>query len=255
MDPIYLEDIESCYIRTFDSHVVEKGNDGRDYIILDRTAMYPTGGGQPSDKGILKWEGGSTRILDVRKMDVIRHYTDGTPPELGTRVKIDIDWMERYDNMRMHTAQHLLSSIIWHRYNAKTVGNQIHSDRSHIDFHPLSIDQNDLEVVENEVNATIIECHPVNVISRERSFFEGLDDVQRLDLSRLPRDIVVLRSIEIGEGGVIDRCPCAGTHIKNSCEIGQIRIIGKYSKGKGRTRIEYMLESNDNEVSKGSDER
>ena len=241
MDPIYLEDIESCYIRTFDSYVVDKGNDGRDYFILNRTIMYPTGGGQPSDTGILEWEGGSIKIIDVRKIDGIRHYTDGTPPMVGTRVRIEIDWEDRYDHMRMHTAQHLLSAIIWRRYNAKTVGNQIHSDRSHIDFHPLSIDQDDLKVVENKVNAMINECHPVNVVLRNRSFFEGLDDIQRIDLSRLPRDIRVLRSIEIGEGGAMDICPCAGTHIKNTCEIGHVGIMGKYSKGKGRTRIEYTL--------------
>ncbi|MDG6224410.1 MAG: alanyl-tRNA editing protein [Candidatus Thermoplasmatota archaeon] len=242
MDPMYLNDIEACYVRTLSAKVIEVGNDGKNYFILDRTVMYPLGGGQPSDTGIVFWNGGHIEIDEVRQKGPIFHYTMEEPPPVGTQVTVNIDWDKRYRHMRMHTAQHIMSSIIWKRYRARTVGNQIHTNRSHIDFCPLYLSLDDLKDIEVEVNETIQRGHKVNVVLRDRSFFENLEDIKRIDMDRVPKNITKLRSIEIGENGYIDRCPCAGTHIKNTSEIGLIKIIEKRSKGKERTRVEYTLE-------------
>jgi misacylated tRNA(Ala) deacylase len=242
LEMIYLRDLRSCYIKRFKAVVISIGSEGGDFIVLDRTAFYPHGGGQPSDTGTLSWKDGSCRISSVKKKGTIMHFTSDVPPGIGTEVEGIIDWEERYKNMRMHTAQHLLSSVVWRRHKAKTVGNQIHPDRSRIDFHPLKLDDGDTKAIEEEVNRLIDEGHDLSVDFKDRRFFNGLMDVERLDMDRLPPGIEVLRTVSIGKGGTIDICPCAGTHVENLKELGRLRITNVESKGKERMRIEYVLE-------------
>jgi misacylated tRNA(Ala) deacylase len=242
MDPIYLNDLDSCYVRDFEATIIDEGESEGRFVVLDRTAFYPLGGGQPSDTGRLEWIGGSCIVGLVRKKGAILHFVPGEPPVVGTKVVGIIDWDNRYGNMKMHTAQHMVSSILWRRYLAKTVGNQIHPERSRIDFAPLRISKEDLPSIEEEANRMIMGTHPVNIDFRERSYFEGSSDVERLDMDRIPKDIPVLRTVSIGKDGWIDTCPCAGTHVRNLSELGGLRITSIESKGKERMRLEYILE-------------
>jgi misacylated tRNA(Ala) deacylase len=237
---LYMNTIEDCYLRQFEAEV-KRVNDDDNWIELDRTAFYPLGGGQPTDKGVLEWDGGSTDVKQVLKKNIIKHYLDGEIPEVGTMVRGTIDWDRRYSHMKMHTSQHLLSAVIWDKFKASTVGNQIHSDRSHIDFHPASFTMEELKGVESEVNKLMEEGHDVYLEEVPREVIEANVESERVDLSRLPPSIKKLRTIFIGNNGKIDICPCAGTHVKSLSEIGEMKIIRRKSKGSGKIRVEYEL--------------
>jgi len=237
---LYMKDIKGCYLREFDAMVVRSDEDNSS-VELSKTAFYPLGGGQPSDKGFIEWENERSAVREVIKRKGILHFLDGPIPPAGKKVHCSIDWNLRYGHMKMHTAQHLLSAVIWNRYGASTVGNQIHKDRSHIDFHPASFSMEDLKSVEKEVNDLIGEAHSVKVEEYPRELVEKKVEKGKVDLSRLPASICTLRVILIGDNGKIDICPCAGTHVANISELGRMNIVKRKSKGSGKIRIEYEL--------------
>ena len=238
-DILYMDDIPSCYIRDFEA-VVKRVDHEEGYIVLDRTAFYPLGGGQPNDTGKISWDGGNANVIDVRKKNRIFHYITGDIPEVETRVDCSIDWDKRFAHMRMHTAQHLLSAIIWNRYRAVTVGNQIHADYSHIDFRPLDIGQEDIVSIENEVNEIIGSGLSVTVQNYSKELILNSIGEERMDLSRLPSSVKELRTVLI-DGGKMDLCPCAGTHVGDLSQLGRLNIIKRRSKGAKKIRIQYEL--------------
>jgi len=238
-DILYMKDIVSCYIKEFEA-VVKRIDREEKYLILDRTAFYPLGGGQPNDIGQITWKGGSANVVDVRKKNHILHYIDGDLPEEGTTVQCKIDWDRRYSHMRMHTAQHLLSAVVWDKYGAVTVGNQIHADYSHIDFKPLDIGQDDLPSLENEINILIEEGQKVDIETFSKEEIRSRMGDERVDLSRLPTSVKELRTVTIDDGKM-DLCPCAGTHVEDLLELGKLKIIKRKSKGSGKVRIQYTL--------------
>jgi misacylated tRNA(Ala) deacylase len=221
------------YLREFEATITEKGDN---YVVLDRTAFYPLGGGQPSDTGILRWEGGEARVKEVIKKNSVRHMVDSIPE--SDNVHGTIDWDRRYDHMRMHTAQHVISGIVFDDYNARTVGNQIHTNKSRVDFHPLKLADEDLLKIEQRCNNVISKKANVKLYEEERASLEKRVDEQRCNLDLLPKSIRTLRIVEIED---FDICPCAGTHVKNTGEIGTVKILKKENKGKERERIVYEL--------------
>ena len=140
---------EGTYKRSFESEVtaVFPG-----IVELEETAFYHLGGGQPPDNGKLIWNEGESFLHDVRKKNRIRHMVDGNIPEVGTKIKGELDWDRRYSHMRMHTSQHLVSAVVNELYEADTVGNQIGQDKSRIDFKPLKVNQAQLNEIEDIVN-------------------------------------------------------------------------------------------------------
>jgi len=151
---LYMENIEGNYIKEFDA-VVTKNKDG--YICLDQTAFYPMGGGQPSDIGYIQWDNIKSEVKEViKKGDAVKHILHGEKPSIGTKVYAVLDWNRRYNHMKMHTAQHILSGIIFDDYNARTVGNQIHADYSRVDFHPVNFENRDLEIIEKKFNEILL---------------------------------------------------------------------------------------------------
>jgi misacylated tRNA(Ala) deacylase len=241
-DPLYMEGVEACYIREWETEIKEIIIGDEPYVILEETGFYPEGGGQPTDKGRIRWSDGEADVLRVVKKSGIRHYIRGDLPGKGQRVIAEIDWDRRYSHMRMHTAQHLLSAVIWDRFHASTVGNQIHGESSHIDFHPAEFGMEELKEVEDEINSLISAGIPVRIESLPREEIEEIVDGDRVDLSRLPGSITELRTVKIEDDSTIDICPCAGTHVRNISELGRMRIIKRKSKGKGKIRITYTLE-------------
>ena len=234
---LYMDNIDGNYIKEFDA-VVTKNK--KDYICLDQSALYPLGGGQPSDTGTLQWGGAESIVKEViKKGDSVKHIIDGEKPTVGTKVHSVIDWDKSYGHMKMHTAQHIISGIIFDDYEARTVGNQIHADYSRVDFHPIRFSDEDMEKIEDKCNDLIKQQLPIKVYEEERASLEKRVNQQRCNLDLLPKFITNLRIIEI-EG--FDVCPCAGTHVKNTSELPTLRIIKKESKGKDRERIVYTLE-------------
>ena len=235
---LYMENIEGNYIKEFDATVTKNK---KDYVCLDKTTFYPRGGGQPSDIGFLKWDDKKSEIKEViKKGDTIKHIVKGEKPPVGTKVHGVINWNRRYNHMKMHTAQHIISGIIFDEYNARTVGNQIHADYSRVDFHPAKFSEEDLKKIVTQFNGIISKNLPVKIYEEERTSLEKRVDQQRSNLDLLPKFISMLRIVEI-EG--FDICPCAGTHVKSTSEIPPIKEIKRDTKGKDTDRIIYSLKN------------
>ncbi len=233
---LYMRDIEGNYIREFDARVMERGPG---WVVLDKTAFYPLGGGQPSDTGRLIFESGEVRVREVQKRAGVRHLIDGDiPPEIGFLRGI-LDWAPRHAHMRMHTAQHILSGVVFDDFKARTVGNQIHADHSRIDFAPAAFTEKDLKAIEERVNGLLARGVAVTVREEDRSTLEKRICAERANLDLLPRSVKRLRIIEIGD---IDTCPCAGTHVRSTSEIGRMNIYKRENKGKETERITYTLD-------------
>ena len=232
---IYIED---SYLKDAEVTVLE-ASETRNSVVLDGTIFYPEGGGQPSDKGRIDSPLGSSTVIHVAKQgNHIYHYLEGPLPQEGEEVTIKLDWDRRYAHMRMHTAQHLLSRIIFDKYKAKTAGNQIHAEASHIDFFPAKFQSDELPAIEAEANRLIQEKLPVVIRIVDRAELEKEMGPDRSDLSRLPSSIKRLRMVGIDD---FDAYPCAGTHVHSTGELGQLRITKRKSKGKERIRLTYQL--------------
>ena len=152
-------------------------------VELDQTAFYHLGGGQPADCGVLNWDGGKALVNDVRKKNRIRHFTEGDSPEIGELVEGEIDWSRRYSHMRMHTSQHLVSAVVNELYNSDTVGNQIGAEKSRIDFKPLTVDQSEIEHIQEIVNDYISKDLKVKISEELRSNLENNKDIRSVLLS------------------------------------------------------------------------
>ena len=232
---LYMPDIDSNYIKEFEAEVLVSGGD---HIVLDRTAFYPEGGGQPSDTGIIEWEDKKSKVTKVEKKGKIIHRIDGEIPKEGIEILGKIDWDKRYEHMKLHTAQHLFSAAVFDMYGGETVGNQIYTDYSRVDFEPVEFTEDDIDIIEDEVNSVIKQGRPVEIYEEKRSILEEQLEEGRVNLSLLPKSIKNLRIIDI-DG--YDICPCAGTHVRNTEEIGEIEITKFENKGKNRQRIYYEL--------------
>jgi len=231
-----MDNIEGNYLREFNARVTKIK---KDYVLLDQTAFYPIGGGQPSDTGYLMWDDEKVVVKEViKKGDSVKHIIEGEKPSVGTKVQGVIDWDRRYSHMKMHTAQHILSGIVFDNFNARTVGNQIHADYSRVDFYPVKFSDEDLENITQKFNDIISKNLPVKIYEEERESLEKRVDQQRSNLDLLPKFITKLRIVEI-EG--FDVCPCAGTHVRNTNEIPKLDKIKRDTKGRDRDRIIYSL--------------
>ncbi len=235
-DPSYADQpmVELNYVKEFEAEVASRGPN---YVTLDRTAFYAESGGQPFDTGRLAWEGDETRVQKVlKKGKEVRHYVREMPPEGA--VMGHLDWDRRYAHMRMHTAQHLLSGLVFQRFGARTTGNQLYVDYSHVDFSPAGFSPEDLQAMEADFNEVVNAAVPVTIYEEDREVLKTQMAKERAILDLIPRSIRRLRVIKIGDR---DLCPCGGTHVRNTSEIGHMQILRRRSKGKEIDRVTYEL--------------
>jgi misacylated tRNA(Ala) deacylase len=170
------------------------------------------------------------------------HHTVGTDHQLsvGDDVRGSIDWETRYQHMRMHTAQHLVSGLAYELFDGvRTVGNQIHADRSRIDFNPIAFDETMLQTLAMSVNERIDQGLEVTDTVMTREAINAIMPSDRTNMDLLPASVKELRIVQIGDR--VDMCPCAGTHVLNIAELGHVEWLGKKSKGKGTQRLSYTL--------------
>lgn len=235
---LYLENIEAAYQTKFSAKVIKAEEES---IVLDRTLFYPLGGGQNWDEGTISGPNGPIEVREVRgREDIIHNLGVEHQLEVGDEVIGEIDWERRYSHMRMHTAQHLVSGIAYELFNGvRTVGNQINTTHSRIDFNPISFDESMLAELTKKTNEIISLKHEVTDLTMMRDEINTIMPPERTNMDLIPSFIDELRVVKIGDS--LDLCPCAGTHISNISEIGEISIIGKKSKGKGTQRITYEL--------------
>ena len=147
--------------------------------------------------------------------------------------------------MRMHTSQHLVSAVVSESYGADTVGNQIGAGKSRIDFKPLRLSMNEIDMIIDQVNEYISKDIPVEISVANRSDLEGNPEIRSSMSSGLwkllPKSVTRLRVISIGD---IDVCPCAGTHVRSLKEIGEVEFVKQDNKGAGKQRLTYTLKDN-----------
>ena len=189
----------------------------------DQTVFYPLGGGQPGDTGSASWEGRSATIVDTRYIDGdITHIVDEgtTLPAAGDSVELTIDWERRYVHMRMHTAMHLLGSVL--KYGV--TGGNISAAKSRLDFDMT--DTVDKEAVQAAMENLVAEDHPVSCRWITEEELDANPDLVRTMSVQPPRGKGAIRLLEV-EG--VDLQPCGGTHVRSTSEVGAVRI-GKVEK-------------------------
>ena len=228
------------YLQQFDCRVDAVGND---YVVLNRTAFYPEGGGQTCDQGTLTDGSRTVKVIEVQKVQgEIHHKIDGAPFEKGVELHGELDWARRYENMRFHTCQHVLSRYLQINYNVETKGNNIKPGESRADYTPLeSFDDEMKRSVEADVNEILDRNLSVEIrfMPREEAIsFLTERNYQTRYLEMVPKSVKEFRVLIIGD---YDVASCAGTHVKNTSEIGHIQIGKSKNVGAGVRRIYFRL--------------
>jgi misacylated tRNA(Ala) deacylase len=229
--------LRDSYVKEFDARVQKIA--GRE-VILDRTALYPGGGGQPPDKGALGVGPVRASVVDVRREGrEIIHIVDNPVPETVRDLRGELDWERRYAHMRHHTALHVLSGVIWRTFQAKVTGGQMRTDRARMDFSfPGEWTTEIVGEIERLTNEALAEGRPVKIYGLPREEAIKNPDLIRTQVNLLPERVKTIRIVEI-EG--IDTQADGGTHVANTREVGQMEITGHKSKGRQNKRIEFIL--------------
>ena len=229
--------LKDSYLREFEARVVELS--GRE-VILDRTAFYPGGGGQPPDRGTLGVGPVRASVVDVRREGrEIIHVLESPIPDTVRDLRGELDWERRHAHMRHHTALHVLSGVIWRNFGAKVTGGQMRSDRARMDFSfPGEWTTDVVGEIERLTNEALTEERPVKVYELPREEALKNPDLIRTQINLVPERVKVIRIVEI-EG--IDTQADGGTHVANTREVGRMEITDHKSKGRQNKRIEFVL--------------
>ena len=225
------------YMRQFEARVVELS--GRE-VILDSTAFYPGGGGQPPDKGTMGIGPVRASVVDARREGgEVVHVLDNPIPDTVRDLKGELDWERRYAHMRHHTALHVLSGVIWRNFEAKVTGGQMRVERARMDFSfPGEWTTDVVGEIERLTNEALSEGRPVKTYELPREEALKNPDLIRTQVNLVPERVRVIRIVEI-EG--LDTQADGGTHVANTSETGQLEITGHKSKGRQNKRIEFVL--------------
>jgi len=222
---LYLRD---AYLREFDAEVVEV-DDQR--VRLDRTAFYPTGGGQPHDTGTLD----GVEVVEVRKEgDAVWHTLEGAVPAVGDTVTGVVDWERRHALMRTHTALHILCGVIWNEWRTAVTGGNMTPLAARMDFEFDPLPEGFGARVEELVNAEIAEDRPIQVQFLPRDTAVMDEDLIRTKVNMIPEVVKEIRVIDIVG---LDKQADGGTHVASTGEVGAIRVTKTESKGKANKRI------------------
>ncbi len=225
---------EDSYAKECDATVIAIDNGA---VILDRTVFYAMGGGQPGDTGEITCASGKATVVDTRYGDggVIRHVVEENSvlPEVGQQVHATIDWNKRYRHMRMHTALHLLGSVL--KYGV--TGGNISADKSRLDFDME--DTIDKEAVGVAIRSLVEADHAVTCRWITEEELAAQPDLVRTMSVQPPTGRGKVRLLEIES---IDLQPCGGTHVRSTAEIGKVRIGKVEKKGKRNRRVNIHLD-------------
>ena len=229
--------LKDPYEKKFEARVVKL--EGRE-VVLDRSAFYPGGGGQPADKGSLGIGPVKANVVDARREGTnIVHILDKAIPDTVRDLNGTLDWERRYAHMRYHTALHVLSGVIWRYFGAKVTGGQMRADRARMDFSfPGEWTADVVGEIERLTNEALAEERPVRVYELEREEAFAKPDLIRTQVNLVPERVRRIRIVEI-EG--LDTQADGGTHVANTREVGKMGITGHKSKGRQNKRIEFVL--------------
>ena len=224
---------QDSYLQEFDATITAVTSKG---VILDRTAFYPGGGGQPADSGTLTVGDTEYRVKRVvRDKGAYVHEIEGPDsPEVGSNIHGAVEWERRYQLMRTHTALHILCGVVWRDYGAQVTGGNMTPLRARMDFELESMSADFAERVEELINAEVAASRDVHVsvLPREEAF--QIPDLIRTKINLLPPQITEVRIVDI-KG--LDLQADGGTHVANTSEVGRIRVTGHESKGRINKRL------------------
>ncbi|MBN1121733.1 MAG: alanyl-tRNA editing protein [Anaerolineae bacterium] len=229
------------YLKIFDAVVtgVDIENNG---VILDRTAFYPGGGGQPADQGRLIVDNTDYPIKRAKWIsgELVHLVTGEALPEVGQAVQGEIDWDLRYQLMRTHTAMHILCGVIWRDYGASVTGGNMEPLKGRMDFEFETMRQELVAEIERKINEEVSNSRDVRVkiLPREEAF--QIPDLIRTKINLLSEGISEVRTIEIVG---LDLQADGGTHVRNTSEVGSLKVTDYKSKGKINKRIYVEVES------------
>jgi alanyl-tRNA synthetase len=226
------------FLYDFDAQVVEvvpaSAAESRPAVVLDRTAFYPTSGGQTFDTGLLAADGYQARVVEVAEAEngSIRHYLDELPNlKIGTAVQGSVDAERRRDHMQQHSGQHVLSAAFVRLCNMPTVSFHMGDDYCSIDLDTKAISQEQVAAVERLANEIILEDRAVEIR------FVSHQDARELELRKLPpAEREHLRLISIHD---FDLSACGGTHVRHTGQIGCI-LLRKTEKVRQGIRVEFV---------------
>ncbi len=219
--------------------VVDKENHR---VILDQTIFFPGGGGQQIDTGSLSIGDKTFPVLRAQKgPEGIWHILDtpgGELPEIGSQVTLSLNWERRYQNMRTHTAMHILCGVIFRDFGALVTGGDMEPLKGRMDFEFEALTKDLVAVIEQAVNKEVTAAREVKVQILPRNIAFQIPDLIRTKINLLPPGINEVRTIEIVG---LDLQADGGTHVHNTAEVGIMRIPDYKSKGKINKRIYVEL--------------
>ncbi len=232
---LYLRD---AYLTEFTATVVATREGG---IALDRTAFYPTGGGQPHDTGTLA----GLSVANVRKerdddgAEHVWHTVEGGPlPEPGAVVAGTVDWGRRHQLMRTHTALHVLCGVIWNEWRVPVTGGNMEPLSARMDFEFDPVPEGFGPRIEELVNAELAADRPIAVEFLPRDTAVQDEDLIRTKVSLIPESVTEIRVVDIVG---LDKQADGGTHVRSTNEVGRIRVTKLENKGKGNKRVRLEI--------------
>ena len=231
-------ELEDATLREWTATVV--AGDPEQGIVLDRSAFYPGGGGQPPDHGVLLWGGVQTRIVGARYADDVWLIpAEGDPlPALGTAVQGAIDDPRRTALMRTHSGLHVLSGVVFRDFGALVTGSNMEPLEGRLDFNLDGIPEGFKESVEDAINAEVDADRAIRAYSLARDEAFAIPDIIRTATNLLPPEIEIVRIVDI-DG--LDVQADGGTHVASTRQVGRMRVIKVENKGKGFRRIRVAL--------------
>jgi misacylated tRNA(Ala) deacylase len=230
-------DLDDQTLRKWDAIVLASGPEG---IVLDRSAFYPGGGGQPPDHGVLLWGGVETRIVDARKGDdVYLIPAEGDPlPPVGASVAGAIEDQRRTELMRTHSGLHVLCGVVFRDFGALVTGGNMEPLTARMDFNLEAVPPGFKEAVEDACNAELHADRRIVVreLPREEAF--QIPDIIRTATNLVPDDVKEVRIVDIVG---LDQQADGGTHVASTAQVGRISVVKVENKGKGFRRLRIAI--------------
>jgi misacylated tRNA(Ala) deacylase len=231
-------DLADATVREWDATVIS--SDPEQGIVLDRSAFYPGGGGQPPDEGVLLWGGVRTRIAGTRRGDefyLIPAEGDPVPPA-GTSVRGALDDQRRTQLMRTHSGLHVLTGVVFRDYGALVTGGNMEPLSARMDFDLAEVPPDFKERVAERVNEEIARDRPIEVRTLPRDEAFAIPDIIRTATNLLPPDIEVVRIIDIVG---LDTQADGGTHVASTAMVGRVEVTKMENKGRGFRRLRVRI--------------
>src|SRR6266700_125160 len=234
-EPLYQRD---AYLASFDAEVAGLHPDG---VVLDRSAFFPGGGGQPADTGTIEHQGAELMVTGTARRDgeLVLLVEGGQPPAIGAKISGRVDWERRYSLMRTHTALHMLAGVIGRDHGALVTGGNMEPLRARMDFELPGMSADFASAVETALRREVEADLPVHVSFLSPDEFTARPELIRTKTNLLPPGLEVVRVIDI-EG--LDRQADGGTHVARTGEVGEVHVVGHESKGKGNKRLRIALD-------------